>query len=306
MKKTRKIFSLLLATFVAVFGMLSKQVFAGMDFSVAPMNQKIILTPGENYTGTFEIINPEYNPGTFYYKLSAEPFFVDENYQPVYKNNGDYNQIVDWIELDDEEGSVEPNETSQINFTIHVPKTAPAGGQYAIIRIASDEDKYKSEETNGLSVQSIPTIAHILYAEVAGETRRSGEIVSTSVPSFLFSGNISGTTTIKNTGNVHSDATYTLQVFPFFSKEEVYTNEENPVTSTILPGATRTTSVSWDSTPKIGVFHVIYNADFEGVESKVDKYVIVCPLWLLFILLACLFVVIFSIIFARKKSDKKA
>ena len=198
-------------------------------------------------------------------------------------------------------GIIQPNNTEIIQFYIDVPENAPAGGQYAIINVSSDNQATADE---GINIKAEYAIAHVIYAEVAGETKRSGDITKVSVPSFLFSGTISGTASIKNTGNVHSDASYTLQVFPFFSKEEVFSNEENPKTNTILPEATRTTTVNWPETPKIGIFHVIYSVEYEGVESKVDKYVIVCPIWLLIVLLTCLFVVIFSIIFGKKKEKK--
>lgn len=59
-----------------------------------------------------------------------------------------------------------------------------------------------------------------------------------NVPSFLFSGKITGSAMISNEGNVHSQAVSTLQVFPLFSNEEVFTNEEDPKKSWVMPGNT--------------------------------------------------------------------
>ncbi|MBR3232856.1 hypothetical protein IKF74_01000 [Candidatus Saccharibacteria bacterium] len=304
MNKLKQSLVTLIAAFVVALGLSPNHAFADMEFAVSPMNQKIVLVPGEDYNGTFEVVAPQSSPQTFYYKLSVEPFSVDENYQPVYENNGDYNQIVDWVTLENETGSVEPNATARINFAVHTPENAPAGGQYAIIRVQSDYEMMKQESENAINIQNIMSIAHIIYAEVAGETERGGEIFDANVPSFLFSGNITGSATIKNTGNVHSDATYTMQVFPLFSSEEVFTNEESPKTNLIIPGATRTTTVTWEETPAAGIFHVVYNANFEGANSRIDKYVIVCPLWLLFIIILALFLLIFKIFWGKKK-DKK-
>lgn len=302
MKLIKKSLIAIIATLFMAVGLLPVPAFADMEFSVSPMNQRIILTPGEDYSGTLEVISPAYNQDTFYYKLSVEPYFVDENHEPIFENNGDYNQIVDWVELESETGSVEPNEAAHINFTVHTPATAPAGGQYAIIRVTSDYEKHPSGIESSLNIQNIMSIAHILYAEVAGETNRGGEIVDIKVPSFLFSSNITGTATIKNLGNVHSDATYTLQVYPLFSNEEIYTNEEEPTSNIILAEATRTAVINWEETPSIGIFHVVFNADFEGAHSKVDKYVIICPLWLLFLILLAIFLIIFRILSTKKKS----
>ena len=271
-------------------------------FQVSPMHLQITLTPGERYYGTFKVTGPASNKSPFVFKIEKKPFTVNENYDVLYENNGDYNQLVDWLTIVNETGSVNPNATEVIQFYIDVPEDAPAGGQYVAINVSSDNDATVGE---GINIRAKYAISHIIYAEVAGETERGGDIEKISVPSFLLSGAISGSASIKNTGNVHSDATYTLQVFPFFSKEEVFSNEEEPNTNTILPGATRTTIVPWAETPKLGIFHVIFTVNFEGVESKVDKYVIVCPIWLLIIIIACIFLIIFSIVFTKKKSSKK-
>lgn len=291
----------------AIMSLSSSANFAFADerastmFAVSPMNQKISLTPGERYYGTFKITNPVTNAYNFAYEISIDPFRVDDDYNIVYENNGDYNQIMDWITIENGTGVVTPNATDIIRFYVDVPETAPAGGQYAALVVHSADN---SESEDGVNIQAKYSIAHILYAEVAGETVRKGTVNSISVPGFLFSGNISGTASITNGGNVHSDATYTLQIFPLFSEEEIYTNEEDPLISTILPEATRTIMLPWEETPTLGIFHVVFKASFEGVESKVDKLVIVCPLWLLFLILLALFLLIFRILSAKKK-DKK-
>lgn len=204
--------------------------------------------------------------------------------------------MIDWITLSRTEGVLNPNESEEIPFTIKVPEDAPAGGQYAAIMVSS-----KGSVSGGTMNERIE-IAHLIYAEVAGETVRRGDITNVNVPSFLLSGNITGSAMIKNTGNVHSNATHTMKIFPLFSNEEVFTNEENPQTNLIMPGSSRLTSVTWTETPSIGIFHVLYDVEFEGVKNSVDKYVIICPLWLLFLILLAIFLIIFCILSTKKKS----
>lgn len=277
--------------------------YADGKFSVSPMNQKIILTPGETYRSSFKVTNPGTNTANFAYKADVTPFYVNDNYEIIYENNNDYNQIVNWITLDNSEGIITPNNTIELYFSINVPETAPAGGQYAAITVTSNNNS--SSQEGAINIQAKYSIAHIIYAEIAGTTERHGEVLSADLPSFLLSGNITGSSSVKNTGNVHGTAKYTLQVFPLFSNEEVYTNEESPLELTILPDRTLYNELAWEDTPAIGIFNVIYTVEFEGITTQVSKLVIKCPIWLLFIIIFAIFALIFYFV-AKSKARKKA
>lgn len=294
-----------LSSVILTFG-LCTSVFADVGISVSPMIQKIVLNPGETYTGTFKVFNQAANKNDLSFEAEVIPFFADENYDAVYEKVGNYNQIVDWITVKNGTGTLAPNNGADITYTINVPKNAPSGGQYAAIRVTSVNDK-DSEGLSGTStsVKVKYGIAYTIFAEIAGTTVRKGEVLDANVQSLLLDGNIKGTSTIKNTGNVHGTAKYTLKVFPLFSSEEVYTNEEDPATRTILPDRTLHNEISWDETPTFGIFNVVYTVEFEGVTTEVSKMVIKCPVWLLFIIIFIIVALIVWLVI-RMKSHKKA
>ena len=266
--------------------------------TVSPPNQKISLVPGQKTKTTLSISSPASNTKARKYKITVSPFKVDDTgNSAVFENNGDYNRLVDWITLDWEEGVLEPNEVVEVGITIDTPKNAPAGGQYAALMVASVND---GEEEGSINIKNTFQIGHLIYADVAGTTKRGGDISNVSLPSFLFSGKVTASATITNQGNVHSDAIHVLKVFPLFSNEELYTNEETPEQTLVMPEATRYTSVSWDNTPSIGIFKVQYLVNFEGIEKEVNKTVIVCPLWLLFIILLIVAVLVFKFVLGKK------
>lgn len=283
----------------------------GHGVTMSPMNEKIIINPGESFEGSFMLSNPSSQTEETYYEISTESFYTDEKTgEFVYGVEGSRGDMVNWIEIvSPTSGKIEPNEVKKINFEINVPENAPAGGQYAsvIVTMKNKEEKneQKSDSNNsGASIKETWRVAHLVYAEITGDTVRRGEISNVSVPGFLFSGNIKGTSEIKNTGNVHGDAKYKIQVFPLFSNEEVYSNEDNPATKTILPDRVYYSETVWEETPSIGIFNILYTVEFEGSEAQVSKMVIICPIWLLFIIIFVIVALIMWIVMRIRGKNK--
>ncbi|MBQ3280300.1 hypothetical protein IJG92_01425 [Candidatus Saccharibacteria bacterium] len=308
--KLNKIKKWVAASFAIILSLLpvSGMAFAeGYSITMSPMNQVIILTPGEKYAGTFTVSNDLTNTSELRYNVTVQPFFVDDNYNIKYEETEGLNQIVNWTTTDIKSGTLAVGGAQKINFTIDVPEDAPAGGQYEaiIVNSVSDKNDDKADGDTTVAMNENIAMAHIIYAEIAGTTRHSGEVLSTNVPSFIFDGNISAESTIKNTGNTHGVATYTIQVFPLFSSEEVFTNEEDPEDKTILPNRTLTNKTVWDKTPMVGIFNVKYTIEFEGVTTEVTKLVIKCPLWLFFIIIFVIIAIITWLV-VRAKNRKKA
>ena len=300
----KKIKTLLAGVFlvVTVLG-LCQNVLAsnGVTFGVSPMNQSVVLVPGNRYHGSFQVTNPNTSENDIEYEIEQRSFYVDEDYNTVYDEED--NMIVDWTTIESgASGVVEPNSHKDVMFAIDVPLDAPAGGYYEAFRVIAKNHMLEEKIENGAGIQEQIIITHLVFIEIAGNTIKQGEVQEASVSSFLLSGNITGKSAIKNTGNIHGTAKYTLQVFPLFSSEEVYTNEEDPDTKTILPDRTLYNETIWADTPTFGIFNVVYTVEFEGVTTQVSKMVIKCPVWLLFIIL---FAIIALVIWIFLKVNKR-
>lgn len=276
---------------------------------LSPTGQRIVLVPGENFKGSIRVTNPSDATEDLYYSVSVGSYGVngtansrDDYGEADIDTISDYNAIMDWISIDKPEGILAPNEEGTVAFTIKVPKDAPAGGQYATLLI---KDVTPSEVSEGaLGISETIQMASVIYAEVSGETRKVGEVTENSLPIFLMNNELEATSMVRNDGNVHTSAEYTLQVWPMFSDEEICTNEENVATSLIMPNTERYHTESC-TLPTVGIFRAKQVVKIFGTESIVEKTIIVCPLWLMSVIIFIIAALIIWIVLRTKNRKNK-
>jgi len=272
--------------------------------TLSPMYEKLVLNPGESYTGSFRITEPASATAPLDYKVYIQNYYRDENNNPIFEAVGNTGSISEWITINTPmNGVILPNEAQVVQYTINVPMDAPAGGQYALITVGTAASN-SIENENSISIHESLAIGYTIYAEITGNTIHSGETTEVNIPSFLLGGNISGNAIVKNTGNVHDTAKYTLQVFPLFSDEELYTDEEEPSERLVLPDRSLYFSTEWPNTPDVGIFKVRYTVEFQDKINTTERMVIKCPLWILFVILFIIFLIILWFVMKPKNRKK--
>lgn len=274
-------------------------------FTIMPMNQKISLNPGEVYEGYITIINPSYATEDFAYKAEVTPYSVaDEEYTADLLSESDRTAISKWITIEEPTGSVKPNESKEIKFTIKVPQNAPAGGQYGTIAVSSNQD---SSNASGVSVQNVFEIASIIYADVAGETVHDGEILENNVPSFVLNNPVKTTAILTNKGNVHETAIFTITVSDVFTGRVILPTEENTgrYSEVIMPETTRYAEREISDLPALGVVKVTQTIDYNGQTSTTEKQIIICPVWFMALVLLTLASIIAAVVIIVKKRHRK-
>ena len=310
--------SKLLASIIILVGLL----FSGLKvlaidanknnmMTISPPREKMVLMPGEVFEGSISVSNSATASKDLKYSVYIGSFNLRRNEDGDADYNDtdvdtitSYNQIMEWITLGKESGTVAPDGIDVIPYTIKVPEDAPAGGQYASIIVRNDTDN--NDDKNGnVAIQNVVEFAVGILAEVAGETREEGLISENSIPSFLLSNTLEASSTVRNNGNVHTDASYILQVWPLFSNEEICTNEEEPATSLIMPETERL-HIEECKLPTVGIFKAKQTVKIFGETSIVEKTVIVCPLWLLFIIIFAIAALIIWLVMKAKSRKTKS
>ncbi len=252
------------------------------------------VTPGSTYTGKFSV----QNTGTKPYSFTAEvvPYSVsDTNYDPLFDFPSDYTQLAEWVTFSSSTNTVQPNSSVDIEYTVKVPKDAPAGNQNAAIAVTMDAEA-------GSGVTTLQRIAFIMFSNVEGTTIKKGSIINNKVPGFVFSAPLKVTSTVRNDGNVYVPATYLLEVRNFFNNSLEYSNstyqdgKEVIPNFVIFPDTNRYTEIAWDGAPSIGVFKVKSVVKILDEVSTVEKTVIICPLWLIVVIVLIIGLAIFWIV----------
>ncbi|MBQ5812250.1 hypothetical protein IIW29_01580 [Candidatus Saccharibacteria bacterium] len=274
-------------------------------FTLTPMNQDIDLEAGQTYSGSITVVNPSDATTDFSYKVSVSPFnMVGEEYTVDLATEYNRSMITKWITIENSSGTLKPNESGEIKFTIKVPEDAPAGGQYAAIIVTSDN---ASSGDEGLSVQSVLEMASIIYGRVAGETTHGGEILENKIPSFAVTTPVVLEAKIRNDGNVHDYANYTITVTDFFTGNVILPTEENDghYSEVIMPESTYHSQREINNLPAVGVVKVTQTIRFNGVPSTAESTIIICPIWFMALILLTISAIVATIVAIVKKNRKR-
>lgn len=278
-------------------------------FTILPMSQNFILTPGKTYTGSITIVNPVNSTSDFAYSVSVSPYnVIGEDYQADITTVSAYSQIAEWVTIAEPTGSIAPNESREVEFTITVPEDARPGGQYAAIMVSSDPSKQQSE---GVSINNVFALASIVYADVEGEVTHEGTILENNVPEFSTTTPISVSALLDNHGNVHETAIVTLNVSNAVTGEKIFPTDEdqnNRFSEIVMPETTRYINRNIDNLPVLGIIKVEQTVYYNNEVSTVVKDVILCPIWFFCLVLLVITSIIGFITFSvrhhrRKKSN---
>lgn len=272
-------------------------------FTILPMGRDVSLKAGEQVTGSITVLNQQGSKDPFTYKVTVVPYgVVGEEYDADLVTSTEQTQLAKWITIENPTGTIAPNESVEVNYTINVPENAPGGGQYAAIIVGSDNNS----ESSSL-VEYVYEMASIVYGKVAGKTVHDGAITSHSVPAFSTVPEVAITAQIENNGNVHEYAKVDLTVTNFFSGEEIASTEEaeTKIAEVIMPYTRRQLINNLENLPSLGVITVKESISYLGENSTIEQHVIICPLWFLLLASCAIISIIAAIVVRIRKSHRK-
>ena len=261
--------------------------------------------PGKVTEGSIKIVNPADATEDFSYKVTVTPYgVVGEDYKADLETDSTRTAIAKWIEIEEPTGKIKPNESKEVKFKINVPANAPVGGQYATIAVSSNAD---ASNSSGVAVQNVLEMASVIYGTVNGSIEHKGEILENNVPGFIVSPPATLSALIKNEGNIHEDASFTIKVTDFFSGNTILPteNDDGEYSELIMPETTRYIEREVGNLPALGVVKVVQTINYMGKEpSTTDKVIIICPIWFMALVAATTLAIIFTIVQIIRKHRK--
>lgn len=261
------------------------------SFSVIPMGKQIFLNPGEVYSGSITVANLSSSVDDLSYKVGISPYSVVGNgYDADFLTNSSHTEITSWITIENPTGTVAPNESKIVNYTITVPEDASPGGQYAALSVIGTP--INSASTNSvLAVGNIYEIASLIYANISGVIEREGSVLENSIPSFSTVPSIKTTAIIENKGNTHEDAIFSFEITNAITGENIYSTAANDATQSeiIMPDTTREITHEFTNLPFVGIVKITQAIDYNGETSTSEQTLFICPVWLTIIAIAIVF-----------------
>ncbi|MDR3125941.1 MAG: hypothetical protein LBU20_02645 [Candidatus Nomurabacteria bacterium] len=276
-----------------------------VGLAVSPFfSERLSLDPGSVIDGEFKV-----------YSIATETMNVFTELAPYSLNKTtrqrDFNtetprtHIAKWATLELKNCDVTKREDARIYFTmrpreeciisyhIAVPADALGGSQDAGIfvqNITPDGDE---------GISSAYRIGHMIYSDVSGpEAHYAGEITRNYTPSLLIDKPIVAQAAVENTGNLDFYADYEVKIANWFGGEEVFSKSWQ---SQILADGGLDENTTWNETPALGLYKVSQKINILDQESRIEKLVLVVPLWLLIIFACVILLLMWAVVLKIKQ-----
>lgn len=273
------------------------------SFVVTPMRQELDLEPGGVYEGYITVLNPADAEEEIRYHAELTPYAIDAETESEKSTRATMGQIVDWMTITSGDGTLSPNETGKVAYRIEVPTDAPAGGQYAMIGVSVD-----SGQTDGaVQISDVMELGSIIFARVAGETTREGQLLTNNIPGFVTTLPAATSAKLTNYGNVHESAKIELIVKDVFSREVLFPVDEQHkiIDEVIMPASEREITKELTVLSDLGVYEVTQNITYMGETTYNTRILIACPIWFIVLVVVTVVTAAWTIAMMVKRNKNR-
>lgn len=249
MKKLLSIAPLAIAlVFFASTGSIMAQEGSSISLGYAPVSQELHINPGDTYTDKVTLWN--LSDSETEYKIVIRGFKQIEDYPGTAVLLSEEQEVssttsaANWFRIETESILVPSQYNFELNYVIEVPENAEPGEYYAQIFFYTDQEVEPTD--------SVVTINNIgggptFLVKTGDEFTESLELIEfKSLHKFYETMDVTLSTTLENTGNVHLKPRGTL-VFKNMLGQELSTMEFNPAGQAIIRDTVASYITEWCS-----------------------------------------------------------
>jgi hypothetical protein len=210
---------------------------AQVGLSLYPIKFDVTLDPGQTYTNTVTVINP--NSFAIGIQPQVENLAGGDQGQIALENTDIPHGLSSWITMDLTPFTLQGGEQKQVQFTITVPADGQPGGNYgAILFEGAPANGTSSASGVGISGR----VGSVILVNVPGVGDATGNVTSFGASSSYYShGPANFTFTIQDTGNTYYTPSSTVTLSgPFFPKQTLQLTS-----GVVFPGYGRTYTATW-------------------------------------------------------------
>lgn len=234
------------------------------SLGISPLRSELTIAPGTTFDGKLSLTNS--GKDTLSVSMDAEVFSVTNDlYDYSFDASG---KGVDWVNFNKTSVSIEPGKSTIISYKVAVPIDAEPGGRYLSLFASS------SPSADASGVVSINRVASLLYVTVAGDSTRTGKVLTFNSPFVTFS-EPTWTATIQNSGSAHFHSIYSVNVKYLFGGESIGSTQGD---SLILPSSVRLLSQQIERPQWLGLYRLDYTISLGDVPAQQEtRYMLYVP-----------------------------
>jgi len=235
---------------------------------ITPLRQYLSVDAGKSTQSSLSVANLTDKPLDV--NLSVRQFSVtDYTYNYTFGNPTN-----DWLHLGVTSVHLQPNQTSQIPYSLTVPSGSTPGGRYYTL--------FASANLSSQGLNNTIQAADLVYLTVNGTLTRTSHLQHSSIPWLAFGHSISFSLQPINTGNIYFFAYVSGQLHGLSAKATIA-----PETHLLMPGAVRTIEGSIPSPVLPGLYKATYGYKTDAGQSVMQSHLVIfVPPWSIALLLA--------------------
>jgi hypothetical protein len=244
---------------------------SGLSLSVTPTLFEMSANPTQEWSSTVKVINNNPYPLTIYADVSnfaPQGETGQGKFVPVDPAAADGSTLAEWITITREPLTIEPEQSAQLPFTVHVPQDAAPGGHFAAILIGTKPP----EESGKIQVSTSQVVTSLFFVRIAGDVKEDGRVREFRVMKDLVTTpHADFQVRFENKGNVHLQPQGEIDITNMWGKERgvIPINHETHF-GNVLPESIRNFEFSWkgeQSFSDIGRYKAVLTLAY-GEESR--------------------------------------